>query len=567
MKGEANLDNLPVIVQMDGTILLDVHHEKTEEARIILAKFAELEKSPDHFHTYRVTSLSLWNAASAGHDSQEILRELRALSRYEVPATIQRLIVETMDRYGLLELHKGENSLVLSSKDYLVLQEVIHHKSIAPLVRKMITQNEVEVPLLSRGTIKVALTKMGYPVKDMAGYAEGEPMALMLKTRLPSGKSFALRDYQIQAAEAFHQGGGLSGGSGVLTLPCGAGKTIIGLKAMELLQMSTLILAANVTAARQWMKEILEKTTLDASQVAEYSGESKATAPVTVATYQIMSYRPRGQDHFPHLSLLQDRNWGLIIYDEVHLLPAPVFRITAEIQAKRRLGLTATLIREDGREEEVFSLIGPKKYDVPWKVLESQGWIATAVCTEVRVQLSDLERRIYATAELREKAHIAAVAAEKEDVVEELVKRHSNESVLIIGQYLEQLERIANRLCVPLISGAMKTRERDVLYDQFRSGEARVLVVSKVANFSVDLPDASVAIQVSGTYGSRQEEAQRLGRIMRPKQEGQLAHFYTIVTRETKDQDFALSRQRFLTEQGYQYDIVDAPELSVEEVH
>ena len=561
------MDNLPIIVQMDGTILLDVHHERTEEARIVLAKFAELEKSPDHFHTYRVTSLSLWNAASAGHDSQEILSELRSLSRYEVPAVIQRLIVETMDRYGLLELHKGENSLVLSSRDELVLQEVIHHKAIAPLVRKMISPNEVEVPLLSRGTIKVSLTKMGYPVKDLAGYAEGEPMELALKAALSSGKSFVLRDYQVQAAEAFHQGGGLSGGSGVLTLPCGAGKTIIGLKAMELLQMSTLILTANVTAARQWIKEIVEKTSLDASQVAEYSGESKATAPVTVATYQILSYRPRGQDFFPHLSLLQERNWGLIIYDEVHLLPAPVFRITAEIQAKRRLGLTATLVREDGKEEEVFSLIGPRKYDVPWKVLESQGWIATAVCTEVRVELSDLERRTYSTAEQREKAHIAAAAAAKEDVVEELVKKHNGESILIIGQYLEQLDRLAERLRVPLISGAMKTRERDVLYDHFRKGEVRVLVVSKVANFSVDLPDASVAIQVSGTFGSRQEEAQRLGRIMRPKQEGQLAHFYTIVTKETKDQDFALSRQRFLTEQGYHYDIVDAPELLVEEVY
>jgi DNA excision repair protein ERCC-3 len=552
---------------MDGTILLDVHHEHVEEARILLAKFAELEKSPDHFHTYRVTSLSLWNSASAGHQPQEILHDLRALSRYEIPVSIQRLIMETMERYGLLELHKGTDGLVLTAKDEWVLQEVIKHKSIAPLVRNVISPFAVEVPLLSRGTIKVALTKMGYPVKDLAGYAEGEPLSLSIKTHLTGGKPFVLREYQRQAVEAFHQGGGLSGGSGVLTLPCGAGKTIIGLKAMELLQTSTLILAANVTAARQWIKEITEKTTLDESQVAEYSGESKTTAQVTVATYQILSYRPRGKDYFPHLSLLQERNWGLIIYDEVHLLPAPVFRITAEIQAKRRLGLTATLIREDGREEEVFSLIGSRKYDVSWKVLEAQGWIATAVCTEVRVVLNDVERQTYANAELREKSHIAAAALAKQDVVADLINLHRGESILVIGQYLDQLDRIAKSINAPLISGAMKTRERDVLYNKFRNGEVQILVVSKVANFSVDLPDASVAIQVSGTFGSRQEEAQRLGRIMRPKQEGQLAHFYTVVTKETKDQDFALSRQRFLTEQGYHYDIVDAADLLVEEVH
>ena len=561
------MDNQPVIVQMDGTILLDVHHEHVEEARILLAKFAELEKSPDHFHTYRVTSLSLWNSASAGHQPQEILRDLRALSRYEIPVSIQRLIMETMERYGLLELHKGTDGLVLTAKDEWVLQEVIKHKSIAPLVRNVISPFAVEVPLLSRGTIKVALTKMGYPVKDLAGYAEGEPLSLAIKTHLTGGTPFVLREYQRQAVEAFHQGGGLSGGSGVLTLPCGSGKTIIGLKAMELLQTSTLILAANVTAARQWIKEIIEKTTLDESQVAEYSGESKTTAQVTVATYQILSYRPRGKEHFPHLSLLQERNWGLIIYDEVHLLPAPVFRITAEIQAKRRLGLTATLIREDGREEEVFSLIGSRKYDVSWKVLEAQGWIATAVCTEVRVALNDVERKTYANAELREKSHIAAAAQAKQDVVADLIHLHRGESILVIGQYLDQLDRIAKSIDAPLISGAMKTRERDLLYNKFRNGEVQILVVSKVANFSVDLPDASVAIQVSGTFGSRQEEAQRLGRIMRPKQEGQLAHFYTVVTKETKDQDFALSRQRFLTEQGYHYDIVDAADLLVEEVH
>lgn len=561
------MDNQPVIVQMDGTILLDVHHEKAEEARMLLAKFAELEKSPDHFHTYRVTSLSLWNSASAGHEPEEILRDLRAFSRYEIPATIQRLIVETMERYGLLELHPGQDGLILQAKDPLILTEVIAHKTIAPLVREHLSSLAVTVPLLSRGIIKIALTKMGFPVKDLAGYAQGEPLSFALCERLQNEKPFTLRDYQMKAADAFHQGGGLSGGSGVLTLPCGAGKTIIGLRAMELLQTSTLILAANVTAARQWIKEILAKTTLTESQVEEYSGEHKGTAPVTVATYQILSYRPRGSENFPHLALLQERNWGLIIYDEVHLLPAPVFRITAEIQAKRRLGLTATLIREDGREEEVFSLIGPRKYDVSWKVLEAQGWIATAVCTEIRVELQEVERQRYAAAALREKAHIAATASAKQDVVMDLLKRHQGESILVIGQYLEQLETIAKQVSVPLISGSMKSKERDLWYERFRTGEVKVLVVSKVANFSVDLPDASMAIQVSGTFGSRQEEAQRLGRIMRPKQEDQLAHFYTVVTKETKDQDFALSRQRFLTEQGYHYEILDAIDLLAEEVH
>lgn len=556
----------PVIVQMDGSILLDVHHPHMEEARQVLAKFAELEKSPDHFHTYRVTALSLWNAAAAGHSSEEIVTRLSELSRYDVPLAISRFISETMDRYGILELRKGEHGLILASEDPLVLTEIIRHKTIALLVRQVISDTEVEVPLLSRGTIKVALTKIGYPVKDLAGYTEGLPLHFSLVKQLADGRDFELRDYQERSANAFHEGGALTGGSGVLTLPCGAGKTIIGLRAMELLQTSTLILAANVTAARQWMRECLDKTTLTADQVAEYSGQSKDTALVTVATYQILSYRPRGKDHFPHLSLLSEHNWGLIIYDEVHLLPAPVFRVTAEIQARRRLGLTATLVREDGREDEVFSLIGPKKYDAPWKELEAEGWIATAICSEIRVALTDGERRTYAQAELREKARIAAEAVSKDEAVEELIKLHPQESILVIGQYVDQLERIAARLQAPLITGSVKQKERERLYAAFRTGEIQVLIVSKVANFSIDLPDASVAIQVSGAFGSRQEEAQRLGRIMRPKSEGVLAHFYTLVAKETKDQEFALSRQRFLTEQGYEYQILDHAELSQLEV-
>ncbi|MCY0875807.1 MAG: DEAD/DEAH box helicase [Firmicutes bacterium] len=551
---------------MDGTLLVDVHHPGADEARGLLILFAELEKSPDHFHTYRVTPLSLWNAAAAGHESKQIIEGLRAVSRYDIPPTIIRLITETMDRYGILELRVGQDGLLLTSTDEYVLTEVVRHKSIAPLVRRVISAYEVEVPLLSRGTIKVALTKIGYPVRDLAGYAQGEKLPFSLRDHLPNGEPFSLRDYQLKAADAFHQGGGLSGGSGVLTLPCGAGKTIIGLRAMELLQTSTLILAANITAARQWIRECLEKTTLTADQVAEYSGESKHTAAVTVATYQILSYRPRGSDSFPHLSLLSSRNWGLILYDEVHLLPAPVFRVTAEIQARRRLGLTATLVREDGREDEVFSLIGPKKYDAPWKELESEGWIANARCIEVRVELTAEERRNYAFAEAKEKARMAAEAEAKEQAVELALSRHPGEPALVIGQYIDQLERLAKRLKAPLITGSMRQKEREELYRSFREGTIKTLVVSKVANFSIDLPDASVAIQVSGAFGSRQEEAQRLGRIMRPKAAGTYAHFYSVVTKETKDQEFALSRQRFLAEQGYEYEIVDLREWVQSEV-
>ncbi len=555
-----------VIVQTDGTILLDVHHEKYEQARTHLARFAELEKSPDHFHTYRVTALSLWNAASAGITAKEIVDQLSLISRYDIPNTILRFIEDMIGRYGLLELRQHTQGLVLYAHDPLLLKEVSSQKSIAPLLLGEISDREIIVPLLSRGTIKVALTKLGYPVKDLAGYASGEPLALSLIATLPNGDPFSLRDYQEQAAHAFYQNGEPIGGAGVLTLPCGAGKTIIGIKAIDHVQMSTLILTSSITAARQWIREILEKTTLHEDDVAEYSGDQKTTAPITVATYQILSYRKKGSDEFPHLALLASRNWGLIIYDEVHLLPAPVFRITAEIQARRRLGLTATLIREDGREDEVFSLIGPKKYDAPWRVLEAQGWIATAVCTEVSVFLDEEERREYAVATQRDKARIAAEARQKEEVILSIIAQHPGELILIIGQYLDQLTRIAKRLQVPLITGSTKQKDRDELYAAFRQNRISTLVVSKVANFSIDLPDASVAIQVSGTFGSRQEEAQRLGRIMRPKGNGQRAYFYSVVTQDTKDQEFALSRQRFLTEQGYEYQIVDASMLCESEV-
>jgi DNA excision repair protein ERCC-3 len=556
----------PIIVQTDGSVLLDVHHEDAEAARAFLVGVAELEKSPEHFHTYRITALSLWNAAAAGRRAEDALMQLEAFCRYEVPGTIARFVKDTMARYGLLELTRSDDCLVLSARDADVMSDISGHKTIAGLIRAHLSPTSVRVGLLARGTLKVALTKIGYPVRDLAGYAPGAPLKLALRNGLADGSPFALRRYQEAAAQAFYEQGQASGGSGVLTLPCGAGKTVIALRAMELLQASTLILVPGVTAARQWQRELLEKTSLGAEDVGEYSGERRDPRAVTVATYQILSYRPRGSEEFPHLSLLSNHNWGLIVYDEVHLLPAPVFRVTAEIQARRRLGLTATLIREDGREDEVFSLIGPKKYDVSWKELESQGWIATAICMEVRVQLDERERHEYAIAPPKDKPRIAATAARKDDIVATLVERHAEDKVLVIGQYLDQLQRIAVRLHAPIITGSTPYRERDRLYAAFREGEIRCLVVSKVANFSIDLPDASVAIQVSGAFGSRQEEAQRLGRIMRPKQEGTRAHFYAVVAAETSDQEFAHNRQRFLTEQGYEYVILDATEVTGAEV-
>lgn len=562
----------PLIVQSDRTLLLEVENALYEECREAIGGFAELEKSPEHIHTYRITPLSLWNARAAGHEYPEMEASLRQYSKFEVPQSLLADIRDLVSRYGRLKLVREGDRLLLQSEDRALIAEVMAQRKARILFREQVGPHSLEVPLLNRGKVKQALLKLGWPVEDLAGYTQGEAMPVRLRDLTVRGMPFGLRHYQIDAVENFWVGGTERGGSGVLVLPCGAGKTVIGITAMTKAQAQTLILVTGITAARQWRDEILDKTDLPPEAIAEYSGEDKSMAPVTIATYQVLTYRKGGKkekkaseeddiQNFPHLQLFNAQNWGLIIYDEVHLLPAPVFRMTAEIQARRRLGLTATLVREDGREDDVFSLIGPKKYDVPWRVLEKQGWIAEAICTEIRVPMDEEKRMDYAVAERREKYRIASTNSVKYYTVDRLLRRHQNDNVLIIGQYLEQLDEIAKRYGAPVITGKTPNREREKLYAGFKAGEIKVLVVSKVANFAIDLPDANVAIQVSGTFGSRQEEAQRLGRVLRPKGIGNPAHFYSIVTRDTVDQDFGVHRQLFLTEQGYRYEILDQDDL------
>jgi len=564
----------PLIVQGDHTVLLEVDNPLHEEARDSLARFAELVKSPEHVHTYRITPLSLWNAAAAGERPHEVIETLSRYSKYELPANVVADISDYMSRYGRLKLLREGGKLVLRSDDAVLITQLLHHKRVLPYLAEQLDAHTVLVRGEMRGHLKQALVQFGYPAEDLAGYVSGAPATLALREETLSGKPFALRDYQREAVDVFWAGGGSQGGSGVVVLPCGAGKTMVGAGVMAKAQCHTLILCFGTVAVHQWIAELLDKTTLSPEMIGEYTGDLKEIRPVTVTTYQVLTYRPgkRGAalrdsgkfdlSDFPHLGLFTSRDWGLIIYDEVHLLPAPVFRVTAEIQARRRLGLTATLVREDGRESDVFSLIGPKKCDVPWKVLEKQGWIATADCWEIRVALPTEQRLDYALAEdARVAYHIAAVNPVKLEVLRRLIKMHLQDNVLVIGQYLEQLEQIAALLNAPLVTGKTPVIEREKLYSQFRRGEIKLLVVSKVANFALDLPDANVAIQVSGTFGSRQEEAQRLGRILRPKSDGSLAHFYSIVTRETLDQDYAANRELFLTEQGYRYTIMDATEL------
>lgn len=542
-------------MQGDKSILLEVQNERYEEARDALARFAELEKSPEYIHTYRITPLSLWNAASSGLTAAEILAGLEAFSKYSLPSNVTRDIEEYVGRYGRLKLVREGENLIVTSNDATLMVEILNHKKTQVYLQRLDARRAL-VASGRRGHLKLALLQIGYPAEDLAGYAPGDDLPIALRQSTLDGKPFILRHYQTEAAEIFHAGGSARGGSGVIVLPCGAGKTIVGMAAMAQLQTSTLILTPNTVAVRQWMNELIDKTSLTEDLVGEYSGLQKDIRPVTVSTYQILTYRKRGSDEFPHFGLFSARNWGLIIYDEVHLLPAPVFRITAEIQARRRLGLTATLVREDGMEGDVFSLIGAQKYNVPWKDLEKQGWIATAICHEIRVPLDETVRMEYALAPQRQKYSVAAHNPRKLPVLQSILKRHAGESTLVIGMYLDQLDEIAARLNAPLINGATPVREREKLYEQFRTGKVKTLVVSKVANFSIDLPDASVAIEISGTFGSRQEEAQRLGRILRPKSDGAMANFYTIVTRETVDQTFAANRQRFLTEQGYKYEIL-----------
>jgi len=539
----------PLIVQSDRTLLLDVDHADAEAARNAIAPFAELERSPEHVHTYRLTPLGLWNASAAGHDAEQVVDALLRWSRYPVPQSVLVDVAETMARYGRLVLEIDPvHGLVLRATDRAVLEEVVRAKHVAPLVGVRIDPDTVAVPSGERGRLKQALLKVGWPAEDRAGYVDGTPYAFGL---LEGG--FTLRPYQLEAAAAFE-----AAGSGVVVLPCGAGKTLVGAATMARLQVRTLVLVTNTVAARQWRAELLARTTLTAEEVGEYSGERKEVRPVTIATYQILISRKGGL--YPHLELLSGEDWGLIVYDEVHLLPAPVFRMTAEIQSRRRLGLTATLVREDGREGDVFSLIGPKRYDAPWRDIEAQGWIAPAECTEVRVTLTDEERMTYALSEEEERYRTGATARSKLAVVDALCRTAlaEGEPTLVIGQYLDQLAQIAERLGAPLITGKTPVAERERLFDAFRNGAEQLLVVSKVANFSVDLPEATVAVQVSGAFGSRQEEAQRLGRVLRPKPDGRPAKFFTVVSRDTNDQDFAARRQRFLAEQGYAYRIIDA---------
>lgn len=547
----------PLIVQGDHTVLVEVDNPLYTEARDALARFAELVKSPEHIHTYRVTPLSIWNACAIGETADAIVGTLRRLSKYALPGHVAVSVRDFAGRYGCLTLKRRDaNSLLLTARDVPLAEELAHQKTLASFLRARLAPLEFEVAAVERGRLKHALIKLGFPTEDLAGYRAGEEFAVELRRQTVAGQPFAPRLYQSEAAAIFYAGGTERGGSGVIVLPCGAGKTIVGLACMAQVRASTLILTTGVTAARQWKAELLDKTTLGEDAIGEYSGNTKEVRPVTIATYQILTHRRNKDSEFTHFQIFDQRDWGLIIYDEVHLLPAPVFQITASLQARRRLGLTATLVREDGREDEVFALIGPKKYDVPWKEMEKQGWIATAVCTEIRLPLEETRRMEYAVAEARHKFRIASENPGKLRLVRQLLERHCDVPVLIIGMYVEQIQGFARELGLPILTGATGQAKRDEVYARFRRGEIRALVVSKIANFSVDLPDAAVAIQVSGMFGSRQEEAQRLGRILRPKPGENQAHFYSIVSRDTVEQDFALNRQLFLCEQGYEYHIV-----------
>ncbi|KAA9267331.1 DEAD/DEAH box helicase [Corynebacterium amycolatum] len=545
----------PLIVQSDKTVLLEVDNPEADAARAALAPFAELERAPEHVHTYRITPLALWNARAAGHDAEQVVDVLERFSKFPVPQPLLIDVAETMDRYGRLSLTKHPaHGLILVSHDPAVLAEVTKHKKIRPMLGEQIDADTWTVHPSERGRIKQELLKVGWPANDTAGYIDGEAHAIAWQDQGTGGDdTWELRDYQRMAADSFREGG-----SGVVVLPCGAGKTIVGAAAMVDAQRTTLILVTNTVAGRQWRDELLRRTSLTEDEIGEYSGEKKEIRPVTIATYQVVTRKTKGE--YRALELFDSRDWGLIIYDEVHLLPAPVFRMSADLQSRRRLGLTATLVREDGREGDVFSLIGPKRYDAPWKDIEAQGWIAPADCVEVRVTPTESERMLYATAEASDRYRLAATTPTKIPVVKQILARHEGEPALVIGAYLDQLEEIGEELGVDVIEGKTSNAKREELFGKFRRGEINTLVVSKVANFSIDLPEASVAVQISGTFGSRQEEAQRLGRLLRPKSDGGGAVFYSVVTRDTLDTEYAAHRQRFLAEQGYAYRIIDADE-------
>jgi DNA excision repair protein ERCC-3 len=544
------MTNGPLIVQSDKTALLEVDHPQAADARHDLAIFAELERAPEHIHTYRITRLGLWNARAAGHDSDFVLGVLDKYAKFAVPSGVRADIAETMNRYGRLSIRKSPaGELELYSTERAILLEASKHRKIAELLDGPISNEAFRIQPWARGQVKQELLKLGWPAEDFAGYAEGTPHEISL-----GNGDWKIRDYQTKAVEKFWQGG-----SGVVVLPCGAGKTIVGAAAMAQAKTNTLILVTNTVSARQWKAELLKRTTLTEEEIGEYSGSLKEVKPVTIATYQILTTKRKAE--YAHLALLNANDWGLIVYDEVHLLPAPIFKMTADLQARRRLGLTATLVREDGKEGDVFSLIGPKRFDAPWKEIEAQGYIAPAACFEVRIDLPEEERMNYAISSQEDRYRIAATSATRIPVIKQLIKKHSGEPTLVIGQYLDQIHEVSAALQVPEITGETPVDERERLFEQFRTGEITTLVVSKVANFSVDLPEASVAIQISGSYGSRQEEAQRLGRLLRPKADGRAASFYTLISRDTVDQDFAQNRQRFLAEQGYSYEIIDAHSL------
>lgn len=560
--------NNPLIVQSDRTLLLDVHAPLAPECRNALIPFAELERSPEHLHTYRLTPLSLWNAASAGFTPEDALNVLHTYSRYDVPQSVEFWITETAGKFGKLRLIPAPTLEIPQEDGKLIREEYLYLEATSKLVfteieanpaaRKFLLDsdkpNTFLLPLTDRGTVKQRLLQMGWPVKDDAPLVDGEPLEVSLRETMGNGKPLEIRDYQKAAAAALVGDKRPGTGFGTIVLPCGAGKTVVGMTVMDMLKTSTLIVTTNITAVHQWIDELIDKTNLTPDQIAEYTGESKTIKPVTVATYQILTWRPNKNGPYPHFSLFRERPWGLIIYDEVHLLPAPVFRVAAELQAVRRVGLTATLVREDGCEGYVFSLVGPKRYDVPWKELEHSGWIANAECIEVRLDLEESKTIEYATADSRSKHKIASTNPTKDKIVKEIVDKFPEDKILVIGQFLDQLDNLSKMLKAPIITGKTPVSERDKIYGDFKSGNIHVLVVSKVANFAVDLPDASLAIQVSGTFGSRQEEAQRLGRILRPKE--RTSRFFTLITRNTVDEDFGSNRQKFLAEQGYSYKII-----------
>lgn len=547
----------PLIVQSDNTLLLEVNDPSFSDAADAISPFAELEKSPEHIHTYRITPLSLWNAATSGLDNDSIVERLTRYSKYDIPESVYVTIQEQMRRYGLLKLQKQGDDLILSSTDAILLNEIMNHKKVQTFIESRINDNTLKVLPNYRGHIKQALIKIGFPVEDLAGYENGEPCEINLRDTTSRGQHFEIRDYQQSAINAFYKNGSIEGGSGIVVMPCGAGKTIIGIGEMALYKTATLILVTNTVALHQWREEILDKTDLSPDMIGEFSGDKKEIKDITLATYNILTYKKKKDSPFEHFNLFTKKNWGLIIYDEVHLLPAPVFRMTSEIQSKRRLGLTATLIREDGLETDAFSLIGPKKYDIPWKILEKSNWIATALCVEIRVEMPDEIRMPYSVASEREKFRLASANPKKLEIVKKVLDMHPGANILIIGQYLSQLKEFATAFDLPLITGITPVPVREELYRQFKEEKQKILVVSKVANFSIDLPDANVAIQISGTYGSRQEEAQRLGRILRPKKEDNKAYFYTVISSNSVEEKFAHNRQLFLTEQGYSYEILN----------